>query len=43
MVHMVIMFTMLTFSDLKPLLVNLTAFSQENNAITNRKINKING
>lgn len=39
MVHMVIMFTMLTFSDLKTLLVNLTAVSQDMNTVTNTKIN----
>lgn len=39
MVHMGIMFTMLTFSDLNILLVNLTAVSQYKNTITNPKIN----
>lgn len=39
MVHMGIMFTMLTFSDLNILLVNLTAVSQYKNTITNTKIN----
>lgn len=40
MVHMVIMFTMLTFSDFKPLLLNLRAVSQDKNTVTNREINK---
>lgn len=39
MVYMGIMFTMLTFSDLKILLVNLTAVSQDKNTITNPNIN----